>query len=187
MPYQYPILVCVVAQRLWEVAISRKRLREDTRNGRAELIREPVFPVMVAVHAGWLAGCWFEVVYIEPAFVVWLVIPMLAVWGASLALRIWMMSALGRLWNVRLISREHQEVVAKGPYRYIRHPNYLAVLMEIGAVPLLLGAYWTALIASVANGLVLWARIRKEEAYLETIAAYQEAFAGKKRLLPGIF
>ena len=187
MPYQYPILVCVVVQRLWEVAISRKRLREDIRDGSAQLIREPVFPVMVAVHAGWLAGCWAEVIYTEPPFVAWLVIPMLVVWGASLALRVWMMSALGTLWNVRLISRDQQEIVTNGPYRYIRHPNYLAVMMEVGAIPLMLGAYWTALIASVANGLVLWARIRKEEAYLESIEAYQEAFSGKKRLVPGIF
>jgi methyltransferase len=97
------------------------------------------------------------------------------------------MAALGGLWNVRLISRADQAVVADGPYRYIRHPNYLAVVLEVAAVPLLLGAYWTALIGSVANGLVLWRRIANEEAYLFTVEAYREAFAGKKRLIPGVF
>ena len=187
MAYQYPILICVMAQRLWEVVVSRIRLTADMRTGGAEPIREPVYPVMMALHIGWLAGCWWEVVRLNPPFVAWLVIPSLAVWGVSLVLRIWMMVTLGKRWNVSLIAREHQEIVTGGPYRFIRHPNYLAVILEIAAVPLALGAYWTALAASAVNGLVIWARIGKEEAYLESHAAYREAFGKKKRLLPGVF
>ena len=186
MRYQVAVLVAVMAQRLWELILSRKRLREAEDLGDSR-IAEPMLVAMVAVHAGWIAGCWLEVFWRDPEFVPWIVIPMLGVWAASIALRMWLMAALGELWNVRLISRADQAVVVEGPYRYVRHPNYLAVLLEIAAVPLLLGAYWTALIGSVANGLVLWRRIANEEAYLFTVEAYREAFASKKRLIPGVF
>ena len=187
MSYQYPILVAVMGQRLWELFISRRRLEADSREGTAELIPEPAYPLIVAVHAAWIAGCWLEVLAFDRTFQPWLVLPAMAVWGLSLGLRVWMMAAMGRWWNVRLIARQEQEVVVAGPYRFIRHPNYLALILEIAAIPLLLGAYWTALLASVANGLVLWARIRKEEAYLDTWEEYQAAFGGKKRLIPGVF
>jgi len=186
MRYQFAVLVAVMAQRIWELMLSRKGLREAEDQG-ASRISEPLLPAMVAVHGAWLLGCWAEVLWFEPPFRPWIVIPMLAVWAGSLMLRMWMMSALGGLWNIRLISRADQEVVTDGPYRYIRHPNYLVVILEIAAVPLLLGAYWTALIGSLANGWVLWRRIVNEEAYLFTVDAYREQFTAKKRLIPGLF
>jgi methyltransferase len=186
MPYQYPVLIALTAQRLWEWYVSRKRLREERRGG-ATVMAEPHWPAMVVVHAGWVAGCWAEVIWGRPHFLPWLVMPALLLWAAALGLRMWMMSALGPLWNVRIIERERQPVVVSGPYRYIRHPNYLAVILEMAALPLVIGAYWTALVGSAANGLVLWRRIRAEEAYLFTVEAYREAFAGKKRLIPGVF
>ncbi|MCZ6552881.1 MAG: isoprenylcysteine carboxylmethyltransferase family protein [SAR324 cluster bacterium] len=187
MSYQYPILIALMIQRLWELYVSRKRLAEDVEHQSARLLAEPKFPAMVAVHVGWFAGCWLEVLSARPPFVDWLVIPMLAVWGGSVALRLWMMLALGRLWNVRLIERDEQPVVVSGPYRFIRHPNYRAVIAEITAVPLLLGAYWTALAATLANAAVLWFRIRDEEAYLFSVDEYAEAFTDKKRLIPRLF
>ena len=94
---------------------------------------------------------------------------------------------MGSFWNVRLLRREEQPIVTGGPYRYLRHPNYLAVTIEIAAFPLITGAYWTALAGSAANAAVLWFRIRREEAYLFSFPAYRAAFAGKKRLIPGVF
>jgi len=186
MPYQYPVLIALTAQRLWELYVSRKRWREDRERG-AALVAEPHWPAMIAVHAAWVAGCWAEAGLNPPEYVSWIVLPMLLVWAAALGLRIWMMNALGPLWNARIIQREEQPVVVEGPYRFVRHPNYLAVILEMAALPLLLGAYWTALIGSLANALVLWRRIRAEEAYLFTVKAYREAFADKKRLIPGVF
>jgi methyltransferase len=186
MRYQVAVLVALMAQRLWELVLSRRRLREAEDEG-ASRIAEPWYPAMVTVHAGWLIGCWVEVYWLERPFAAWIVIPMLGVWALAILLRMWLMSALGRNWNVRLISRADQEVIVEGPYRYIRHPNYLAVILEMAAIPLLVGAYWTALIGSAANALVLWRRIALEEQYLFGIDAYREAFAGKKRLIPGLF
>ncbi|MCZ6489523.1 MAG: isoprenylcysteine carboxylmethyltransferase family protein [Acidobacteria bacterium] len=187
MSYQYLILLAVLALRLWELFYSWRRLSVDRREGRAQTLPEAVYPVIVALHAGWLAACLGEVLLREPRFQAWLVLPMLCLWGLSLALRFWVIASLGELWNVRLVERTEQPVVTAGPYAYIRHPNYLVVIVEIAAVPLMFGAYWTALIASLANGLVLWRRIAREEAYLFQFPAYREAFAHKKRLLPGLF
>ena len=85
------------------------------------------------------------------------------------------------------MGRERQPVVTGGPYRYIRHPNYVVVFVEIAAVPLLLGAYGTALLGSLANAWVLAGRIRREEAYLLSVPAYRAAFADKARFVPGLF
>ena len=123
----------------------------------------------------------------RPDFQAWLVLPMLVLWGLALALRAWGILTLGEYWNVRLVKRKKQPVIASGPFRYIRHPNYAAVIIEVAVVPLLVGAYWTALVFSVANGLVLWRRIAGEEAYLTQNAAYRKAFEGKARLVPGLF
>lgn len=187
MPYQYPVLVAVMVQRLWETWVSRRRLQAALATEQGELIADRAWPAMVALHVGWIAGCWAEVLLMRPPFHAGLVLAMLGVWGAALALKLWMGWSLGELWNARLIGREEQPVVTAGPYRYIRHPNYLAVVLEIAAVPLLVGAYWTALAASLANAAVLWRRIRAEEAYLDSVEGYPEAFGDKARFIPGVF
>jgi methyltransferase len=181
------LLTIVIALRLGELVISRRRVRADAAAGRAEYIREPTYPVMVAVHVGWIAGCALEPLVTQAVFHPWIALPAFAVWVAAMALRFWLMAALGRLWNVRLVQRADQPVVTVGPYRYLRHPNYLAVVLELAAVPLVLGAYVTAIVATLANAWVLWRRISREEAYLFTVPAYRAAFADKKRLIPGVF
>ena len=172
---------------LWEAAYSWRRLAEDRKSGRAEPIAEPMFPAMVALHGAWLAGCFVEVLVQRPQFQVWLVLPMLLLWGLALGLRFWVMLTLGEYWNVRLVNRKNQPVMVTGPYRFIRHPNYVAVILEIAVVPLLVGAPWTALLGSLANGLVLWRRIVAEERHLMRISAYRKAFEEKARLVPGVF
>ena len=187
MPYQYLVLVAVLLLRLWEASYSFRRLAEDRKAGSAETIKEPIFPAMVALHGAWLLSCFLEVSLWRPGFHALLVLSMLVLWGLALGLRAWVMLTLGECWNVRLIKRKNQPVVATGPYRYIRHPNYVAVILEIAVVPLLVGAYWTALVGSVANGLLLWRRIAGEEAYLMQNAAYRKAFGHKARLIPRLF
>ena len=88
---------------------------------------------------------------------------------------------------MRLVDRNPQPVVVTGPYRFIRHPNYVAVILDIAVVPLLVGAPWTALLGSLANGLVLWRRIVAEEQHLMQNTAYRKAFEEKARLVPGVF
>jgi methyltransferase len=187
MTLTVPLLALVIALRLGELYLSRRRLREDSQAGRAAVIPEPGYPVMVAVHAGWIAGCALEPYLTGAALRPWLTAGALAAWGLALALRLWLMIALGRFWNVRLVQRAAQPVITAGPYRYLRHPNYLAVLLEIAALPLAIGAYGTAAVATLANAWVLWRRIAREEAYLFSVPGYAAAFGSKKRLIPGVF
>jgi methyltransferase len=85
-----------------------------------------------------------------------------------------------------LVPRDLTPVEA-GPYRYIRHPNYVAVILEFLAVPLVAGAHLSAGLLSAVNAYVLYDRIRAEEALLDASPAYRKAFAGKSRFLPGVF
>jgi methyltransferase len=181
------VLTFVALLRFWELYVSQSRARAEIATGRASLIREPFYPLMVAVHAGWWVGCAAEPVLAQRSWQPGVAVPALLVWAAALALRFWLMATLGPLWNVRLLRRTAQPVISTGPYRFIRHPNYLAVILELAAVPLALGAYFTALAAGVANALVLWQRIRQEEAYLFSVPAYAAAFARRKRLIPLLF
>lgn len=186
------VLSAIAALRAGELAFSAWRLRTDERATGARLVPERGFPWLVAVHVGWYLGCagegWLApAAYARATPVSALVIAAVAVWVASLMLRLWLWASLGRLWSVRLVSRPGQPVVTRGPYAWVRHPNYLAVILEIAAVPLLLGAPWTALAGSIANGLALTARIRREETYLFGVPGYAEAFGMKKRLVPGVF
>ncbi len=187
MSYRYLVLLIVLGLRLWELFFSWRRLRESRAEEGAGLAPDPVYPAMVALHAGWFAACLLEVKLAQPIFQSWVALPALFAWIGALGLRLWVIASLGELWNVRLIRREPQPVVVRGPYRFLRHPNYLVVIVEIAVVPLMLGAYWTALLATVANGFVIWKRIAAEEAYLFESPAYREAFQSKKRLVPGVF
>ena len=148
---------------------------------------EGAYPWIVAVHAAWFAGCVLEGWFLSTALPPWTLALAGLAWAASLSLRVWILVSLGRLWNVRIVARARQPVVVVGPYAWVRHPNYLAVILEIAAVPLLLGAVWTAALGTLANGAVLALRIRREEAYLFTQPGYRAAFGHKKRFVPGVF
>lgn len=187
MSLALPLLAIVAAMRLGELLLSRRRIHQAAAAGDAKAIQEPAYPYMVAVHGAWLAGCVIEPYVTHPVIPPIVQGAALAVWGVALLLRFWLMWALGRFWNVRLVQRGDQPVITRGPYRYVRHPNYVAVVLELAAVPVAVGAYGTAILAGIANALVLWRRIAREEAYLFTVPGYKAAFAHKKRLIPGVF
>jgi methyltransferase len=190
------VLGCIAALRLGELIFSAWRLRIERRAAGADAptaaVAERVYPWMVLAHAGWYAGCVLEgwlapAAYAHVAGGSWVVWSAAAAWGASLGLRVWLWASLGRWWSVRIVARAHQPIVTHGPYAWVRHPNYVAVILEIAAVPLLLGAPWTALVGSTANGVVLAFRIRREETYLFAQPGYRAVFAGKRRFIPGLF
>lgn len=181
------LTLTVACLRLGELALSRHWLIRSRHDSRAEVPREPVYPVMVALHALWLAGSLAEPLLLERPITPWLSWPMGLMWVSAIGLKLWMFAAMGRFWNVRIVHRAVQPVVTSGPYQFVRHPNYCAVIVEIAAFPLIMGAWWTALAASAVNGIVLIFRIRREEAYLFGIPAYREAFSAKKRFIPGVF
>lgn len=170
--------------RLVEALVSLRRVRARPR----ALVAEPwLFPLMVLLHLGLLTAPAAEVLLLERPFVPWLTGLAASVLALALALRVWTLWTLGRAWNVRVVVPEAEEVVSAGPYALIRHPNYLVVVLEVAALPLLHTAWLSALALSLLNALVLAARIRTEEAALAEVPAWREAMARKKRLLPGVF
>jgi methyltransferase len=182
--WAYVVFVGLLAvERLVELAVSRRNARRAFAEGAVEAGRAH-FRVMAAMHAAFLVACPLEVFAFRRAF------PGAAGWlclaGAILAqgLRYWAIFTLGNRWNVRIIVRPGAELVTKGPYRYIRHPNYVAVAMEGVFVPLVHGAWMTAVVFTAANALLLRVRIRAEEAALG--ARYAAAFRERPRFLPGL-
>lgn len=162
----YTLLVLAVAvERLAELVIARRNLRWSLERGGVETGLGH-YPAMVALHTGLLAGALVEVTVAGRTFdpaVGW---TMTAVVVASQALRWWCVHTLGPRWNTRVIVLPGVPPVARGPYRWLRHPNYVAVAAEGIALPLVHGAWITALLFTVLNAVLMRVRIRCENAAL---------------------
>lgn len=175
-------LVLVVCERLYELARSRANATAMLARGGRE-VGQTHYPFMVLMHVAFLLACAAEVVGLQRPFpgpLGWLAL------GGALAaqlLRYWVVTTLGERWTTRIVFIPNTRPITAGPYRYIRHPNYLAVVLEMACIPLIHGAYFTALIFSVCNALLLTVRIRTEEGALG--APYERAFAGRPRFVPG--
>jgi methyltransferase len=155
------LVVAVGAERLAEVALSRRNQRWLAARGAVEAGAEQ-YPWMVALHSGFLASCVAEVWLLRRPFVPPLAVAMGLVLAAAMVLRAWTMRTLGRRWTVRVLAVPGEGPVAAGPYRLLDHPNYLAVVLEVAALPLVHTAWLTAVVFSVLDGMLLRARIRVE-------------------------
>lgn len=182
------MLVSVVAlQRLWEVSISKQNERALLEEGAEEHApRQMLF--MTALHTLWLVSTVVESLATERRLVWGLSISAFVLFLVGQLLRISAMRTLGRRWTVKIITPVTPEApVAEGIYKYVRHPNYLGVVLELAALPLIHGAYVTALVFSVLNGVLLWFRISAEERALSGSSDYSERFRGRPRFLPALF
>ena len=174
-------LALVGCERLLELGVSARNARAARDRGAVESGAGHFGP-MAGLHAAFLVACAVEVLLLDrpfPGAIGWVA---LAVVFLAQALRWWAVLSLGPRWNVRVIVVPGEEPVRRGPYRYLRHPNYLAVAVEIAALPLVHGAFITALAFSVLNAAVLRVRIRAEERALGP--GWEAAFAGVPRLWP---
>jgi methyltransferase len=177
------LLLAVGACRLIEMSLSRRHQRALAARGAAPL-PEPVFGAMVALHTGILVAAAVEVLALDRAFRPALAVPALALVVLANALRFWVIRTLGVHWNVRVVPSTALGVVTSGPYRFVRHPNYVAVFVELAALPLVHGAWLTALAGAALHVAVLRRRIGLEESVLMADEGYRRAFAGKPRFLP---
>jgi methyltransferase len=177
------LVVAVALQRLFEVGLSRRHERALRARGAVESAAGQL-PVMVVLHGAWLLAMLGEVWMRRPPFRPWLAAAALLVFAAGQALRWGAIAALGPRWTIRVLTLPSAAPVTTGVYRYLRHPNYLGVVLEIASLPLVHGAVWTALIFSIANALMLRARIRSEESALDHDNAYQQHFATRARFVP---
>lgn len=160
----YTGLVGVVAvQRLVELRVSRGNERRLRARG-AQEAGAGHYPWMVALHTAFLASCVAEVYLLERPFVRPLAGLALAGLVAATVLRWWALRTLGGRWTTRVLVLPGESPVTGGPFRHLRHPNYLAVVLEVAALPLVHAAWATAVLFSAANALLLRVRIRTEEA-----------------------
>ncbi|WP_374196138.1 isoprenylcysteine carboxyl methyltransferase family protein [Streptomyces sp. TS71-3] len=166
----YTLLIALVAtERVAELTVARRNAAASRRLGGVEHGRGH-YPVMVVLHTGLLAGCLAEVAAAGRPFLPALGWPMLGLALAAQALRWWCVTALGARWNTRVIVVPGRPLVTGGPYRWMDHPNYLAVVVEGAALPLVHGAWLTAACFTLANVPLLAVRLRCENAALAAAA-----------------
>jgi len=164
------LLLAVAGERLAELVLSRRNAAWSLARGGVETGFSH-YPAMVALHTGLLLGCLGEVLIAHRPFIPALGYPMLALTLAAQGLRWWCIATLGPRWNTRVIVVPGMAPVTSGPYRFVRHPNYVAVVVEGIALPLVHTAWITALVFSVCNVPLLRTRLRVEEAALATLPA----------------
>ncbi len=153
----YAIIALVVLQRAGELVLASRNTQRLKAQGAVEIGAEH-YRLIVLLHMAWLMA----VLWLLPA-------PLVIYWGWIVvfvllqAARVWVIASLGPYWTTRIISVPGVPLVKRGPYRFVRHPNYLVVAGEILVLPLAFGEIWVAILFSLANAAVLYWRIRQEE------------------------
>ena len=167
----YVALVLLVGvERLAELVVSRRNAAWSMARGGREY-GGGHYPAMVVLHTGLLVGAVAEVALADRPFLPWLGWPMLAVVLAAQGLRWWCITTLGHRWNTRVLVVPGLPLVASGPYAWLRHPNYVAVVAEGLALPLVHSAWVSALVFTVLNAALLRVRIRIEDNALRALDA----------------
>jgi methyltransferase len=159
----------VALQRLLELRLSRRHERVLRARGAVERGREH-YPLIVALHVLWLLSTLIEGVLRGP--VLWPV--PLVLFLLVQPLRYWAILSLGENWNTRILVIPGAELVRRGPYKYLKHPNYVVVVVEIATFPLIFGAWVTAIVFSTLNAVLLFVRIREENRALAELAGQPE-------------
>ena len=167
--FAYTLLIAAVAvERLAELVVSQRNLKWSKARGGIEF-GAGHYPVMVVLHTALLVGCLVEASHRE--FIPALGWTMFAVAIAAQVLRWWCITTLGPQWNTRVVVVPNAGRVTGGPYRFMSHPNYVAVVVEGIALPLVHTAWITALVFTVLNAALLWTRISVENKALRTLTA----------------
>ena len=149
------IMIFVTLQRIAELVIAQINTKALIAGGAVEFGRSH-YPVMVLMHASWLAVLWVMAIGAPVNM------PLLAIFAVLQLLRVWVLATLGRRWTTRIIVPQNEPMILKGPFRFMRHPNYFVVIAEIAILPLVFGLVWVAVIYSALNAAMLWVRISAE-------------------------
>jgi len=158
------LLAFMVAERVWELAYAQRNTRRLLARGGVEFGADH-YPVIVALHAAWLFGL-FAFGRHQPVNPWWFAAYLLLLTG-----RIWVFWSLGPSWTTRIVVVPGETLVARGPYRFMRHPNYLIVVLELAVVPLALGMPIFAVVFTLLNVAMLTWRIGEENKALAWAAA----------------
>lgn len=162
------LIILVGLERVAELIVSQRNLRWSFDRGGQEYGRGH-YPVMVVLHVGLLVGALVEVHVADRPLIPALAVPMLILVLAAQALRWWCIASLGPQWNTRVVIVPGLPRVTRGPYAWLSHPNYVAVVVEGFALPLVGSAWITALVFTTVNAALLRVRIRTEDAALKLL------------------
>lgn len=164
----------VILQRLIELLVARRNEARMKREGAIEF-GGGHYPWMVFMHIGFFLSLITEVLVLQkgisPYWPLLLFLFLLAQAG-----RIWALASLGKYWNTKIIVLPGAEPVRKGPYRFLKHPNYVIVTLELLVIPLLFNAYITAAVFAILNAIMLSVRIPAEETALKNLTEYENQF-----------
>jgi methyltransferase len=152
------LLCCVTLQRLAELLHARSNTRRLLAEGAVEIGADH-YPLLVMLHASWLGALW--ILAISGHAAVWW--PAVIGYAVVECARLWVMLSLGRYWTTRILVPRETPLVRRGPYRFLRHPNYWVVVFEIALLPLALGSWTLAVVFTVINAAVLALRVRVED------------------------
>jgi methyltransferase len=172
----------LVLQRLAEVQIAKRNERILKAKGAVEA-GESHYIWMVLMHTSFFVLFFMEVMLWNAQSPGWWIVPF-AVFIIAQVIRVWAIASLGVYGNTKIILLPGAKVVAKGPYRFIRHPNYLVVTIELFVIPLIFGAYVTAALFTILNFLMLRIRIAAEEKALIELTNYESSHGNKHRFFP---
>jgi methyltransferase len=156
------ILSLVTLQRLVELYIAHRNTKKLIANGGIE-IGSGHYPVMVLLHAVWLAGLWYFAFRLEVSW------PWIFAYLVLEAARGWIIAALGSRWTTRIIIVPGETLVDEGPYKFFRHPNYMVVAGEIFILPMAFGLWWYAILFAALNAAMLYWRIKAEDEALKPL------------------
>ena len=154
------IVLLVALQRVFELVFAQRNTRRLLARGAVEHGAKH-YPLFIVLHGGWLIALW---VAVPPAASI--NITLLLLFCGLQAARIWVIASLGAFWTTRILTLPDAPLVARGPYRWLKHPNYLVVACEVPLLPLVFGAWQLALVFGLANLALLAYRIRMEDAVL---------------------
>ncbi|MEM7517648.1 MAG: isoprenylcysteine carboxylmethyltransferase family protein [Planctomycetota bacterium] len=183
----YALLALCAVQRIAELVYSRRNVQKTEASTLHASESRTAYAAMVLCHVLFFVLPALEVAHYGVQFPLWASLIAFVDFGLAQALRLWAIRSLRETWNVRAFIAEGQRVVTSGPYAYIRHPNYLAVLAEFVSVPLIGGAWRSMLFLNLIHLPVLLARIRSEERVLRTHTGWAEAMGSKPALFPRSF
>jgi methyltransferase len=175
-------LAVVIIQRIGELVIAKRNERWMKEQGGVEY-GKPQYVFIVAVHALFFVSFGLEVLRqkkeISPYWTILFFLFLLTQIG-----RVWALLSLGKYWNTKIIVVPNATLINKGPYKFLKHPNYLIVTIEFFIIPLLYQAYGTLIAFSLLNALILMVRIPAEERALCEHTEYKEVFQNKNKFLP---
>jgi methyltransferase len=187
MLYYFLFLAIFAARKVLDQVRSKCNARRLQEQRHILPTSDRALPWMLVTHVAFFVLTPLEVVLLDRKFLPWLGIPMIGLFLLATLLRWWATSLLKEQWSSKVVVPADLQPVSSGPYRVVRHPNYLAVSLELLAAGLIYSAFLSTIVVGVLNLYAIVKRIHTEEEVLFQVPAYGPAMANKARLIPGIY